>query len=182
MMKKGVWLILLLFPLGSVAYGDDGNPTSCAPVKNGKICYSADVKMDNRTKESLFDPLKKWASETYGRDIFYSNVSSDKGRASLQVRSKVEILLDETDKTFVKFRIKIQCYDNRYTVDITDLLYQYDLDKDKRHQTYPAEDVILNEGKGNRVDNIKNPLLFCNATRYFADNLIAEILFITGGK
>ena len=48
-------------------------------------------------------------------------------------------------------------------------------DKKISFKTYPAEDVIVNDGKANVVEVIKDPKLFCNATFFFAENLFGDI-------
>ncbi len=171
-MKK-IWLLLLLcLPLACPA--QTAKSTSCAPMRNGKVCYTWEVEI-NAGKTALFNALNKWATDTYGREVFLSSVSSNTSRQTVLVSSKVELLLNDTEKTIVKYKLNIACYDNRYAVEIKDIVYQYDPDHDKRYKTWPAESVIANEGKGNTVSSIKDPVLFCNATLYFAENLLADI-------
>lgn len=172
-MKHKILLLCLLLPAWLVA-GSQSN-TTCSPVKNGKICYSDDVEVASHSRAQLFDTINKWAIDAYGSDIFFSNVSSNKNRGTILVSSKVELLLNETDKTYLKFRLRIHCYDKRYTAEITDIVYQYDPYNDKRVKTYPAENVILNEGKSNTIALVKEPLLFCEATHDFAERLLGEI-------
>lgn len=180
-MKRFFLLICFFLPLTIVVSGNEFMETSCAPVKNGKVCYSSDISFTKISQDRLFETINQWAVKNYGTDVFYSNVSSNKGRGSILVSSKIELLLDEKDKTFLKFKMRIQCYENRYTVDITDIVYQYDPDNNKRLKSYPAENVIINEGEGNKVPAVTNPLLFCQATAFFADGLLAEIkeLFVS---
>ena len=45
----------------------------------------------------------------------------------------------------------------------------------EEHKDIPAEDVIANGGKGNKVSYIKNPKLFCDATYFFAENLFGDV-------
>lgn len=148
---------------------------TCSPVKKGKVCYSDEVAVNNLSKERLFEIINKWAVKNYGSDVFFSNVSSNKGRGTILISSKVELLLSEKESTFVKFRMRIHCLDGKYTIDLTDIVYQYDPLNEKRIKTYPAENVILNEGKGNSVESIKNPLLFCEATHDYAEKLMGEV-------
>jgi len=156
--------------------------TTCAPVRNGKICYSDDVAVANMSKERLYNAINKWAVQTYGTDVFFSNVSSNKSRGSILVSSKMELLLNDKDKTFIKFRMRINCLENRYTVEVTDVVYQYDPFNERSYKTYPAENVILNEGKNNSVEIIKDPRLFCEATHDFAEKLMSEVFDATKKK
>ncbi len=171
-MKKTVLLMLLWIPLLAMAQGN-GKQT-CAPMRNGKVCYAWEVEI-RAGKTELYHALNKWAAETYGKDVFLSNVSSNKTRQTILVSSKVELLLNDQEKTLVKYKLAIACLDNQYTVEIRDIVYQYDPDNDKRYKTWPAEAVIAQEGKGNTIAEIKNPALFCNATLYFAEGLLKEI-------
>lgn len=169
--KLGLFLLLLSFCFT----GFSQEETTCAPVKDGKICYSDQVRFKNMSKERLYDAVNKWAAKTYGTDIFFSNVSSNRNRGTVLISSKMELLLNETEKTYIKFRIRINCSENLYTVDITDIVYQYDPYNERRFKTYPAENVILKEGKGNTVEVIKNPLLFCEATHDFAEMQMSDL-------
>ncbi|MDL2255846.1 DUF4468 domain-containing protein [Parabacteroides sp. OttesenSCG-928-K15] len=179
-MKKYFYLFFLLFTTLVVTAENKNNIPqeevyTCSPVKNGKICYSDDVSLRTISKGRLFAIISDWAHKNYGSDIFYSNVSANKSRGSILISSKVELLLSETDKTMMKFRMRIQCYDNRYTIEVSDISYQYDPEQTRRIKSYPAEEVILNEGKSNRIAIIKDPVLFCEATYYFAEKLMGEI-------
>ena len=71
--------------------------------------------------------------------------------------------------------MRIYCYDEKYNVELTDISYQYDPNNEKKYKTYPAENVIANNGKSNTIALIKDPLLFCNATFFFAENLFADV-------
>ncbi|MDH6313455.1 hypothetical protein M2137_002245 [Parabacteroides sp. PFB2-10] len=179
-MKKYFCLFLLVFLPAVLSAGERGlgsmeEEYTCSPVKNGKICYSDDVSLRTISKGRLFAIINAWAHDNYGTDFVYSNVSANKNKGSILISSKVELWLSERESTMMKFRVRIQCYDNRYTIDISDISYQYNPTKARSVKSYPAESVILNEGKGNRVDIIKNPLLFCEATYYFADKLMGLI-------
>jgi len=171
-MKKA----LLLYMLLSVWFvANSQTKATCSPVKNGKICYSDEVKVNNLSESQLFSIINKWAAKTYGSDLFFSNVSSNKGRGTILISSKMELLLGPEERTYIKFRLRIHCHTNYYTVELTDIVYQYDPDNDKRYKTYPAENVIINEGKGNSVSIIKDPKLFCDATHDFAEKQMGEI-------
>lgn len=172
-MKHKVFLLCLLLPAWLAVNGQ--SKVTCSPVKNGKICYSDEVEVSTHSRDRLFEAVNKWATNAYGSDIFFSNVSSNKNRGTILVSSKVELLLNETEKTYLKFRLRISCYDKRYTAEMTDIVYQYDPFNDKRIKTYPAENVILDEGKENTVAIIKDPRLFCEATHDFAEKLLGEI-------
>jgi len=174
-MKKLVLLILLFFSMNIIwASGIEEKP--CAPLKNGKVCYSYDIKANNKSKVKLFEAISKWATKKYGSDLFFSNVSSNKNKGSVLISSKLELLLNDDDKTFIKFKVRIDCHDNRCAMDITDIVYQYDPNEEKRFKVYPAEDVIGNNGTNNKVAIIKDPVLFCNATLFFADGLMNEVV------
>lgn len=175
-MKNKFLLLCIFLPMWFLGYSQAEE--TCAPVKNGKICYSDDVTVGNMSKERLYDAINKWAVKAYGTDVFFSNVSSNKARASILISSKMELLLNEEDKTFIKFRMRINCLENRYTVEVTDIVYQYDPLNGRSYKTYPAENVILNEGKNNSVEIIKDPRLFCDATHDFAQKLMAKVFDI----
>ena len=81
-----------------------------------------------------------------------------------------------TDKTIIKYKMKINCHDNCYSAEVSNIVYQYDPQNNKKFKTYSAESVIANNGKSNTVALIKDPKLFCNATFFFVENLFADIL------
>lgn len=181
-MKKIFLLFLSLCPLLAVAQGHKGSVDECAPMKNGKVCYSDEVEMDQMSKPELFNAINKWAKKNYAKDYFLSNVSSNKNKGTIFVSSKIELLLNDTDKTLVKYKMNIQCFDHRYTIQVSDIVYQYDPENTKKYKTYPAENVIPNNGKSNTVAIIKDPLLFCNATFFFVENLFADVYDAAQGE
>ncbi len=90
--------------------------------------------------------------------------------------------MDETDSVQVKFKVFIHCRDNEYTVEATDIRYLYDPHNNKKHRTYNAEDVILNQGKDNKIAIISDPELFCKATQFYFNSLFKEIKQAATGK
>lgn len=175
-MKRLLVYILALFPVLTFAQRQKGDIKECAPMKNGKICYRDTVHVKNMDQEQIFEVLHKWAIKNYGKDYFVSSLNSNKTKGIINVSSKIELLLNETEKTTVKYKMNIFCHDNSYAVEISDIVYLYDPMDKKKFKTYPAEDVIINNGEGNIVSLIKDPKLFCSATRFYTDNLFTEIL------
>lgn len=55
-------------------------PADCSPVKEGKICYSENVQVDGITKDNLYRIISAWAKKNYGKDIFISNVSTNRSK------------------------------------------------------------------------------------------------------
>lgn len=179
-MKRAIiWICLFMFPVLTMAQGHKGKVDECAPMKDGKVCYSDEVEVENRTQLELFNAINKWAKKNYGKDYFLSNTTSDKKKGTIFVSSKVELLLNDTDKTIVKYKMNIQCFDNRYTVEVSDIVYQYDPTNNKKFKTYPAENVIANNGQSNTIAIIKDPGLFCNATFFFVENLFGDVFDAT---
>lgn len=175
-MKKLLFLLLILFPVLAMAQGHKGEVAECAPMKNGKVCYSDTVRVNDMNQDQLFEVISQWAKKNYAKDIFLSNVTYKKAKGTIQVSSKVEMLLDDTDKTVIKYKMAIKCYDNSYSAEVSNIVYQYDPENNKKFKTYSAENVIANNGKSNTVALIKDPKLFCNATFFFVENLFADIL------
>lgn len=174
-MKRIIILLLLICPVLVMAQGHKGNVESCAPMKEGKVCYSDEVDVEGMSKGELFNAIDKWARKNYGKDVFLSSVVSKKSKGTIFINSKVELLLNETDKTIVKYKMRIYCHDSKYNIELTDISYQYDPNNEKKYKTYPAENVIAYNGKSNTISIIKDPLLFCNATFFFAENLFADV-------
>ena len=144
-------------------------------IANNGVCYSDDVEIENTSKLEIFNAINAWAKKSYGKDVFLSNVNSNKNKGTIFVSSKVELLLNDTDKTIIKYKMRITCFDNRYTIEASDIVYQYDPLNDKKYKTYKAEDVIANNGDSNTIALIKDPKLFCNATFFFVENLFADV-------
>ncbi len=144
-------------------------------MKEGKVCYTDEEEIENASRLEIFNAIDAWAKENYGKDVFLSNVHSNKRKGTIFISSKVELLLNDTDKTLIKYKMNITCHDNRYTVEATDIVYQYDPLNDKKYKTYKAEEVIARNGKGNTVELIKDPRLFCDATFFFIENLFADV-------
>jgi hypothetical protein len=174
-MKRYLMLSLLLFPALAMAQGHKGTVEKCAPEKEGKICYSDEVEIPDATKAGLFEAINAWAKKSFGKDIVLSNHSSNRAKGTVMVSSKVELLLNETDRTLIKYKMYITCLDGKYTVEVKEITYQYDVNKDKRLKMYKAEEVIADNGKGNRIAEIQDPVLFCNATYFFVESLFADV-------
>lgn len=175
MTKKIIILLLLICPVLAMAQGHKGSVESCAPMKEGKVCYTDEVDVEGMSKNELFNAIDKWARKNYGKDVFLSSVVSKKSKGTIFINSKVELLLNDTDKMIVKYKMRIYCHDGKYNIEMTDISYQYDPNNEKKYKTYPAENVIANNGKSNTIAIIKDPLLFCNATFFFAENLFGDV-------
>ena len=151
-MKRVFLLIcIILFPALSFAQGHKGQVDECAPMQDGKICYTDEEEIDNTTKGEIFNAINAWAKKNYGKDVFLSNVNSNKSKGTIFISSKVELLLNEKDKTIVKYKMRISCFNNKYSVEAFDIVYQYDPLNDKKYKTYKAEEIIANNGKSNTV-------------------------------
>lgn len=175
-MKKSVlFLLLILFPVLLHAQGHKGDVAECAPMKDGKVCYTDREEIEGMTRHSIFTAIDKWAKKNYGKDVFLSSVSSSKSKGTISVNSKVELLLNDTDKTLLKYKMKITCEEGAYSVELSHITYQYDPKQEKKFKTYPAEDVIADNGQSNTIALIKDPKLFCNATFFFVENLFGDI-------
>ena len=105
-MKKILLLIYMMFPVLVMAQGHKGEVDECAPMKNGKVCYSDDVEIENTSKLEIFNAINAWAKKSYGKDVFLSNVNSNKNKGTIFVSSKVELLLNDTDKTIIKYKME----------------------------------------------------------------------------
>jgi hypothetical protein len=180
-MKKFVLLFLLFIPVYCFSQGQRGTVEACAPVKNGKVCFTDEEKINNASKDEVYEAIRKWANAEYGKDVFVSNVSANKARGTILVSSRYEIWLTQEKSTQIKFKMRIACSDNGYTAELTDIFYLYDPSGGKRLKTYPAEDVILDQGAGNKVDVITNPDQFCNTTFFFVENLFADVFAAAKG-
>ncbi len=174
-MKRFFFFLWICLPLLAMAQGQKGEVSECAPMRGGKVCYLDTVKVTGVNQQVLFKAIEHWAKKKYGRDVFLSNVTTDPNNGEIRISSSIELLLNETDKTTLKYRMKIRCHDDSYTAEVTRLTYQYDPKNEKKFKTYPAEKVIANNGKDNKIALIKDPKLFCNATFFFVENLFGEI-------
>lgn len=170
-----LYIGMLLLPALVVAQGSKGKVDGCAPMKEGKVCYVDEVDMDGMSQQKIYEGISRWAKKNYAKDIFLSNIITNKKKHSLFISSKVELLLNDTDKTIVKYKMNIVCEEGRYTATLTDIYYQYDPNNKKKYENIPAEDVIAHGGKHNKVALIENPELFCNATYFYAESLFGEV-------
>lgn len=181
-MKKLIILLLIMFPVLVAAQGHKGTTEVCAPMKDGKICYTDSEEIEGKSRNQIFNTINKWAKKTYGKDVFISNTTSNKAKGTIFVSSRVELLLNETDKTVVKFKMSITCFDGEYKIEVKDISYLYDPANKKDYISYPAENVIANNGKSNTIALIKDPKLFCNATFFFVENLFADVYLAADGQ
>ena len=78
-MKKILLLIYMMFPVLVMAQGHKGEVDECAPMKNGKVCYSDDVEIENTSKLEIFNAINAWAKKSYGMDTLLSEFHAQRG-------------------------------------------------------------------------------------------------------
>ena len=61
---------MLICPVLAMAQGHKGSVESCAPMKEGKVCYSDEVDVEGVKKGELFKAIDKWAKKNYGERCF----------------------------------------------------------------------------------------------------------------
>ncbi|GEM_PF-46907 len=174
-MKKYLIGCFILFHVLTMAQGHKGTVENCAPMKRGKVCYTDEVELPGVSKTDLFNAIHSWGIKNYGKDVFLSNVAADKGKNTILVSSKVELLLTDSLKTRLSYKMTVFCNDGKYSCELKDIRYQYDAENNKRYKTYTAEEVIAENGLANTAAAIKDPVLFCNATYFFAESLFADV-------
>lgn len=181
-MKRFILFLFIVAPTLLSAQGHKGEVEDCAPMVNGKVCYRDTVHVNDMEQKEIFKVINDWAQKNYGKDLFLSNVNPNKEKGIIRINSTVELLLNEQEKTLLKYKMKVSCHDNSYAVEINDITYQYDPNNNKKYKNYKAENVIANNGKSNMVSVIKDPTLFCNATYFFVENLFGDILDAVNGS
>lgn len=174
-MKRSIVFLLFFFPAFCFAQGNSGKAKPCAPMQGGKVCYVDNIKLKDASQLNLYKAISKWAKEAYGKDIFISNMSTNNTRKTILISSRVELLLNKEEKTILKYKMYISCFDNNYKVEVKDLTYQYDPDRGDRLRTYSAEDVIAENGKACKIPSIRDPQLFCKATAFFVEGLFDQV-------
>ena len=95
MMKKLFFLLLIMLPALATAQGHKGEVDECAPMRNGKVCYRDTVHVKDMSQDQIFEVINQWAKKSYAKDIFLSNVNSKKSKGTINVSSKVEMLLND---------------------------------------------------------------------------------------
>lgn len=181
-MKKYLIGIFTLFHVLTMAQGHKGSVDNCAPMKNGKVCYTDEVEMPGMSRKDLFNAIHAWAKKNYAKDVFLSNVAVNKAESSILVSSKIELLLTDSIKTRLSYKMTITCNDGYYLCELKDIRYQYDADNNKRYKTYAAEEVIADNGLSNTAETVKDPVLFCNATFFFVESLFADVHTAASGN
>lgn len=175
-MRRVLFLMLLLLPLYSFAQGNKRNKGTihnCASIKQGKVCYSDQESIDGVSNDKLYQAIRQWAKDNYGKDYFISNMSEDKKNKSIFCSSKIELLINEKYSSVMKYKMYIKCFDNSYQVEINDIAYTYEIDG--KQKSIPAEKIISKNGKANKISSIKDPEDFCNATFFFVEGVFSDI-------
>ena len=104
-MKKILLLIYMMFPVLVMAQGHKGEVDECAPMKNGKVCYSDDVEIENTSKLEIFNAINAWAKKSYGKDVFLSNVNSNKNKGTIFEASDIVYQYDPlNDKKYKTYK------------------------------------------------------------------------------
>ena len=143
-MKKLFFLLLIMLPALATAQGHKGEVDECAPMKNGKVCYRDTVHVKDMSQDQIFEVINQWAKKSYAKDIFLSNVNSKKSKGTINVSSKVEMLLNDTDKTIIKYKMKINCHDNCYSAHVRNNLNTNQPHNKKKNKTYTPQSVNAN--------------------------------------
>lgn len=151
-------------------------------MQEGKVCYADEETVDDMPRLALFNAINGWAKKYYGKDYVPLNVRASKKKGTISVSSKIELPVEGQGKTILKYKLRIECFDNRYTVAVSDLTYRYDPAQGKDYHDYAAEEVIAQNGKANTVAAIKDPEAFCNATYFFVENLFSDISIAAEGE
>ena len=76
-MKKILLLIYMMFPVLVMAQGHKGEVDECAPMKNGKVCYSDDVEIENTSKLEIFNAINAWAKQAEAVSKEIKNAKGD---------------------------------------------------------------------------------------------------------
>ena len=171
-MKKFLLIMCLMFPVLAMAQGHKGEIDDCVSMKDGVVYYADEEDIDGATKFEIFKAVNSWAKKIYKTPV---NVRSSKGKGTISINSKAELKINDTEKANIKYKLRITCTDGHYTIEATDIEYQYAADKNGKPKTYKAEDVIANNGKSNTIAEIKDPKAFCNATFFFVESLFADV-------
>ena len=149
-MKKLFFLLLIMLLRWQRHRGIKAKSTS-VPDEKRESMLSRHSPCERHEPGQIFEVINQWAKKSYAKDIFLSNVNSKKSKGTINVSSKVEMLLNDTDKTIIKYKMKINCHDNCYSAEVSNIVYQYDPQNNKKFKTYSAESVIANNGKSNTV-------------------------------
>ena len=161
-----------MFPVLAMAQGVKGDIDDCVSMKDGKVFYADEEDIDGATQLEIFKAINSWAKKIYKTPI---NVRANKGKGTININSKAEVKINDKEKANVKYKLRIICTDGHYTIDATDIEYQYAANKADKPKTYKAEDVIANNGKSNTIAEIKDPKAFCSATFFFIESLFADV-------
>jgi len=170
--RKYLFLFLIVFPSGLFA---QIVASDCSPVRDGKICYTDSVTLSGHNRTDIFRAVRRWAKTEYGKDVFLSNVSVNRDKATVFISTKIELLLTREISTEVKFKLYIGCEHCYYTIQAKDIKYVFEPTLVKKHKVFPAEDVIMGRGKACKVDVIPDPVLFCEGTADYFRNLFAAL-------
>lgn len=183
MKKISALLLIILFPL--LAYSQvvkSGDVFRSIYVFKGKVVFVKEVQPTSSDLSVNFSKLRNWANINFDRDPFNSSVSYDVKNKKIVARSRVELLLPESEsgvrqKVAMKYKFDAFFADNMCVVEITDINYLNNAKQNRNtlKQKIKAEDIITDKAIAIQDENAITRMQIKDNTLYYFNDLINSL-------
>lgn len=179
-MKQLLLFLLFLIPLTLSAQTDSKYLAGAVPMKEGKIVFTKEIKVPNRSKDQIYTTLLQWAQQRFNtkdqRVVF-----KDAQKGQIAILSKEYIIFSQSalslDRSMTSYRLVIQAMDNLCQVEMDGIRYSHNVSYQEKPETYIAEEWIIDKvalnGKKTKLSRVSGK--FRKGTIDLADRLFTEV-------
>ena len=172
-MKK-LLLFVLFIPSFLCAQTAQKYLADAVPVEDGKVVFTREIIAPSFSKDIVYDKILDWANSFFSGEV-NRVVFSDKVSGEITALGDTSLIFKHTalslDKTQMNYRAKIKCEDEKCTIKITGIRYEYN--ESDEIEKYTAEEWITDKYCLNKTKTKLYPITgkFRTKTIDFVDEL-----------
>ena len=173
-MKK-LLLFVLFIPSLLCAQTAQKYLIDAVPVEDGKVVFTREIIVSSFSKDQVYDKILNWAN-TFFNGTTNRVAFSDKSSGEITALGDTILVFKHTalslDKSQMSYRAKIKCEDEKCTITITGIRYEYNGSSDEIEK-YTAEEWITDKYCLNKTKTKLYPVTgkFRTKTIDFVDDL-----------
>ena len=173
-MKK-LLLFVLFIPSLLCAQTAQKYLVDAVPVEDGKVVFTREIIVSSFSKDQVYDKILNWAN-TFFNGTTNRVAFSDKASGEITALGDTILIFKHTalslDKSQMSYRAKIKCEDEKCTITITGIRYEYN-DGSDEIEKYTAEEWITDKHCLNKSKTKLYPMTgkFRTKTIDFVDEL-----------
>lgn len=130
-MNRLLLYLICSFTSCVICLAQNSNKYNSVLVVNSKVLFSKTIIPSKRlADDDLYQKLKEWATNNYGKDPFVSSVRYDSKTKNIIAKSRIELALPVkkgvNEKMIMRYRINGIIKDGKYIFEITEITYMYE--------------------------------------------------------